>query len=209
MVISSIKDDLRFVLTYAGACVVGVCIHEIGHALAGWVQGIPVFPTPAKEYILLRQVEWYQKAWISLGGVSGTALLVVCTLFWYIRTHRFSADAVLAGILLPSCVYTVRFLAVGRGHDGLEWQEAQSALGLAPAGHAVDILFLCLFLAGAAAWLIRRHSSLRLSSAIRVVGLAVAGMVFLIALQVTNNALFDNCFPEATTMHAPEGLGPR
>ena len=72
-----------------------------------------------------------------------------------------------------------------------------------------DYRFLCLFLAGAAGWLIRRHSSLRLSSVPRVFGLAMGGIAFLIGLQVTNNALFDRFFPEATTMHAPEGLDPR
>lgn len=207
--LDSMKNDVRFVLAFAGACLVGAYIHEIGHALAGWVQGIPVFPTPAKEYILLGQVEWHQKIWISLGGVAGTVLLVLGTLFWYMRSHRVSADAVLAGILLPPCAYTVRFLAIGRGHDGLEWQQAQSAIGLAPAGHALDVLFLSLFLLGTAAWMIRRHSSLRLSSGLRVVGVLVGGVALLVALQVSNNALFDRFFPSTTTLHVPEGLDPR
>jgi hypothetical protein len=205
----SMKDDLRFALIFVGVCIVGVYLHEIGHAVAGWVQGIPVFPTPAKEYVLQDQVEWRQKIWISLGGVAGTALLVLGTLLWYARERRPVADAVLAGVLLPPCLYTVCFLVAGRGHDGLEWQEAQSALGVAPAGHVVDILFLCLFLAGSAAWVVRRRSSLRLASIVRVAGLALGGIALLIVLQVTNNALFDRFFVETTTVNVPAGLESR
>ena len=50
------KDDLRFALIFAGVCIAGVYVHEIGPAVAGWVQGIPVVPTPAKEYVLQDQV---------------------------------------------------------------------------------------------------------------------------------------------------------
>ncbi|MCC7263384.1 MAG: hypothetical protein IT369_12775 [Candidatus Latescibacteria bacterium] len=207
--LNSLKGNLRFVLAFAGACLVGVYIHEIGHAVAGWVQGIPVFPTPAKEYILLDQVEWDQETWISLGGVIGTVLVVLGTLLWYVRSNRFIADAILAGVLLTPCLYTVRFLLVGRGHDALEWQAAQSALGLAPAGHAVDLLFLGLLLAGIAVWIVRRHSSLRLSSVVRVLGLVVGGIALLVILQTTNNALFDQFFPKTTTMDVPAGLDPR
>jgi hypothetical protein len=188
------KDDLRFALILAGVCVAGVYFHELGHAVAGWVQGIPVVPTPAKEYVLRDGIEWRQQAWISLGGVLGTALLVLGSLAWYARERRAAADAVLAGVLLPPCLYTIRFLIAGRGHDGQEWQEAQSAVGLAPDGHAVDILFLCLFLVGTAAWVVRRRSSLQWASFLRAAGLAVGGMVLLIVLQVANNAVFDRFF---------------
>ena len=50
-------------------------------------------------------------------------------------------------VLRPSKVH----LKLARGENGLEWQEAQSALGLTPSGHAIDVLFLCLLLAGIAA----------------------------------------------------------
>ena len=203
------KNRFRFALTFAGVCIAGVYLHEIGHAVAGWVQGIAIVPTPAKEYTLQDQVEWSQQIWISLGGVAGTALLVLGTLAWYVRDQRPVADAVLAGVLLPPCAYTVRFLMIGRGHDGLEWQEAQSALGMDPTGHAVDILFLCLFFAGAGIWLVRRHSTLRLSSFGRAAALMLGGIVLLVVLQVGNNALFDPFFAETTTVNVPAGLESR
>ena len=203
---NSRRNDLRFVLVFAGVFIAGVYVHEIGHAVLGWVQGVPVLPTPAKEYVLQDHVEWSQKIWISLGGVAATALLVLGSLFWYARQRRPVADAVLAGVLLPPCMYTLRFFLAGRGHDGREWQEAQSALGVAYAGHLVDMLFLCLFLAGIAAWIVRRRASLRVASIIRVAGLVLGGIALLIVIQVTNNAVFDRFFPETRTVNVPAGL---
>ena len=203
------KNRLRFVLTFMSVCIIGVYLHEIGHAVAGWVQGIAIVPTPAKEYVLRDQVDWTHQIWISLGGVAGTTLLVLGTLVWYVRQQRPKADAVLAGVLLPPCVYTIRFLLVGRGHDGLEWQEAQSALGMDPAGHAVDILFLGLFFAGVGVWLVRRRFSLRLATFGRAVALMLGGIVLLLVLQVGNNALFDPFFPETTTVNVPADLESR
>ena len=200
------KSNARFTLVFVSVCIGGVYVHEIGHAILGWVQGVPILPTPAKEYVLQTQVDWHQRIWISLGGVAATALLVVGALVWYAREQQPAADAVLAGILMPPCLYTLRFLVAGRGHDGLEWQEAQSALGANPAGHVVDVLFLCLFLAGIAAWVVRRRTSLRLASIVRVAGLALGGVALLIVLQVANNALFDRFFPDATTVNVPAGI---
>lgn len=77
-------------------------------------------------------------------------------MLWYRRHLQPEADAVLAGVLLIPGFYTVRFLLVGRGHDGLEWQEAQSALGINPSGHAIDIMFLVLSVAGCVAFAVRR-----------------------------------------------------
>jgi hypothetical protein len=205
------KDKLRFALVFSLACLAGVFLHEIGHAVAGLAQAIPVVPTPAKEYALRAQVEWRQEIWISLGGVAATTLLTLGTLFWYVRASavRLRADAVLAGVLVPSFFYSLRFLMLGRGHDGLEWQAAQTALGVDPAGHFVDTLFLCLFLAGLGTWLIRSRRQLRPGSIGNIFALVVGGIVLVVLIQVGNNALFDRCFPDSTTVHVPPDLGTR
>jgi hypothetical protein len=198
-----LTNHLRFALVFAGAVIAGVYVHEIGHAVLGWVQGVPVVPTPAKEYILQSHIGWNQKIWISLGGVAATAFLVLGSLLWYARERRPIADAVLAGVLVAPCFYTLRFFLAGRGHDGLEWQEAQTALGVPATGHAVDMLFLCLFLSGTAVWVARRRASLRVASMIRVAGLVLGGIALLIILQIANNSVFDRFFPETTTVNVP------
>ena len=50
------KPNTRYLLFFAAATIVGVYLHELGHAVAGWIQSIAVLPTPAKEYILRSQV---------------------------------------------------------------------------------------------------------------------------------------------------------
>ena len=113
----------------------------------------------------------------------------------------------LAGAFLPVGVYTLRFLLVGRGHDATEWQAAQAALNLPPAGHAIDLLFSFLLIAGFAVWGIRRRP--RLSALLKLVAMAIVGVILLIGLQSGNNAVFDRIFPAVKVANVPRGLDPR
>jgi hypothetical protein len=205
------KAHLRFGLIFSAACLGAIYLHEIGHAVAGWLQGIAVVPTPAKEYVLQSEVEWSQQIWISFGGVAATLLLTLGTLLWYAfkRVPRAWSDAAVAGVFLPAGLYTLRFLIVGRGHDAWEWQATQAALGVDPAGHLIDFLFLLLSLAGIVAAAIRGRAALRLASIPKIAGLAFAGLVLVILIQVTNNALFDRVFPRTTTVNVPTELDAR
>ncbi|MGO8732148.1 MAG: hypothetical protein ACLQVM_05075 [Terriglobia bacterium] len=202
------KPSVRYALVFTGSTIAGVYLHEIGHAVAGWMQGIAVVPMPAKEYILRSQVYWNQEIWIALGGVAGTTLAVVGAMLYFLRARRPLAEAVLLGALIPPGFYTIRFLNVGRGHDDLEWQAAQTALGLAPTGHGIDVFFLCLSLAGIIIWSTRLRSPLRYSL-LRLAGVAIAGVILLFVLQVGNNSLFDRFFPRTRVENAPLGLDPR
>jgi hypothetical protein len=44
---------------------------------------------------------------------------------------------------------------------------------------------------------------------LRLVGLAIAGVILLMVLQVGNNSLFDRFFPTTRVVNAPSGLDPR
>jgi hypothetical protein len=138
----------------------------------------------------------------------GTTLAVVGATLYFLRERRPEAEAVLLGALLLPCLYTIRFLLVGRGHDVLEWQGAQTALALAPAGHAIDVFFLCLWLAGIILWGSRLRFPLRYSL-LKFAGLAIVGAILLVVLQVGNNRLLDRHFPETKVLNTPSGLDPR
>ena len=135
----------------------------------------------------------------------GTTLAVLGATLCFLRERRPEAEAVQAGALLPPGFYTVRFLLAGRGHDGSEWQAAQAALGLAPAGHVIDVFLLCLLVEGIIVWGLRLRSAPR-HSLLRFVALAIGGIVLLLALQVGNNALFDRFFPSTRLVNVPSGL---
>ncbi len=127
---------------------------------------------------------------------------------WYALTRRLDADAVLAGALAVPFAYTLRFALAGRGHDGVEWQGAQSAVGASPSGHLVDYLFLCIFAAGVLVWGFRRRRSMGPTLLLKAAGLAVAGLMFLVLLQVANNAVFDRFFPKTAVVNIPAGIVP-
>jgi hypothetical protein len=200
------KLSIRYMFIFLGALIAGVYLHEVGHAVAGWVNGVAVFPTPAKEYVLRSQLDWSKEIWVALGGVMGTTVAALAAGLYFWRKPCLDREAILAGALLPVGIYTLRFLLVGRGHDDTEWQAAQTALGLPTAGHAIDILFLCLLIAGFVVWGIRLHPPL--PSLLRLVTLGIAGTILLVALQLGNNAVFDRMFPVVKVVNVPAGLDP-
>ena len=201
------KLTIRYVALFSGTLIAGVYLHEIGHAVAGWIQGVAVVPTPAKEYILRSALDWNRECWIAFGGVAGTTVAVLAAALYFWLKPCIDREAILVGAILPLGFYALRFLLVGRGHGETEWQAAQAALGLRPAGHAIDIFLLCLLIAGLIVWGLRLHPPP--SSWLRVGVMAAVGTVVLVALQVGNNAIFDHLFPVVKILNAPSGLDPR
>lgn len=197
------RNSARSFLVFLTAIVGCAFVHELGHCIAGWVQGVVVVPTPFKEYVLLDEIDWSRQIWIAFGGVAATVALVTGTIIWYMRRDRRNGDAILAGVLLTPFAYSLRFLLVGRGHDGLEWQAAQAAIGASPQGHVVDYVLLITLLLGSIAWVIHRRSAFRVTSLFKVVGLIVVGITVLIVLQVVNNRLFDGFFPKTRIINVP------
>jgi hypothetical protein len=200
------KGLLRFFVIFVVALIASAYVHELGHSIAGWAQGVAVVPTPFKDYVLRDQIQWRQRIWISLGGVAGTMLLATGTLMWQTLKDRAHGDAILAGVFLLPFAYTLRFILIGRGHDGLEFQAAQSAIGANPSGHIVDISFLVLLIVGSAVWAVRKRATLKASSLVKIIALIVVGITLLVALQVVNNMLFDRFFPKTQTVGFPPGL---
>jgi len=75
------------------------------------------------------------------------------------------------------------------------------------AGHAIDLFFLFLLIAGLVIWRIRRRP--RLSSFLRLITLAIFGIFLLIGLQAGNNAVFDRLFPVVNVVNVPARLDAR
>jgi hypothetical protein len=198
----------KYVMIFAATAVVSAYLHELGHAIAGWLQAIAVIPSPAKEYILRPCVYWNQETWIALGGVVGTVLTALLATAYYLRVRHPRAEAVLFGALVPTWIYSLRYLVTGRGHDGTEWQAAQAALRLAPAGHTIDAMLLCLSVAGLIAWASRLRLPFRYKL-FRPLAAIIGGTTLLLALQVANNQVFDRFFPHTQIVDLPAGLDPR
>jgi len=41
------KLSIRYMLLFSATVIAGAYLHEIGHAVAGWVNGVAIVPTPA------------------------------------------------------------------------------------------------------------------------------------------------------------------
>jgi hypothetical protein len=201
------KLSVRYVLFFSVAVIAAIYLHEIGHAVFGWMEGVAIVPTPAKEYVLQSQLDWTKETWIALGGVVGTTVAALAAALYFWRKPRPASEAILFGAFLPLASYSLRFLIAGRGHDDIEWQAAQAALGLRPSGHAIDVFFLSLFIVGLAVWVLRLHPAPW--SWLRLATMMIGGIVLLIALQVGNNAVFDHHFPVIKIINVPAGLDPR
>jgi hypothetical protein len=103
------KLSLRHMLLFCGSVIAGVYLHEIGHAVAGWVEGVPIIPTPAKEYVLRSQLHWSKEIWIALGGVIGTTVAALAAALYFWGQPGSDREAILAGAFFPSpfipCVF--------------------------------------------------------------------------------------------------------
>lgn len=165
--------------------------HELGHCIVAWVHGCSAIPTLAKEYLLHPAPAEVNEA-ISAGGIVFSALFAVTGIVVYWKSDWSYRAAMLAGALAMPAIYTLRFILMGRGHDGSEFQEAQAALGWSYSGHAADWLFTFLGVAGAIAWMIASRPGWR--TWINLLIGAIATVVFIVLLQTLNNRIFDPIF---------------
>jgi hypothetical protein len=177
----------------AGAIVASLYVHEVGHCLVAWLNGCPAIPTLANEY-LLRPVSPAVQNWVALGGIVGSVVSLGAALAWFWRKPGRRQSAILAGTMAVPGFYVLRFVLAGRGHDATEFQEAQTALGFTYAGHAVDWLFVSLFVLAAALWFWRMRPRLTLRLAARLLLGSLAALMVLVALQVVNNLVFNPLF---------------
>jgi hypothetical protein len=183
----------RLWILFLGALVASFWVHELGHCTVAWVEGCPAIPTPAKEYLLRPLSPAAQNA-VALGGILGTVAALAGALGWFLGRPGAAQSAVLAGALTAPGFYTLRFFLAGRGHDATEFQEAQAALGLSYSGHALDWMFLGLFVGATAMWFWRTRAGLSLRLAIRLAGGALVALVAVVLLQSVNNLIFDPLF---------------
>ncbi len=180
----------RLWLVFTAAIVLSFFVHEVGHCLVAWVHGCPAIPTLAKEYLLRPLPEGAQNT-MALGGVLGSVAALAGALAWLFRRPTALRSAVLAGAMTGPGFYALRFWLAGRGHDDTEFQEAQAALGLSYAGHALDWIFVGLFVLAAGMWFWRVRPPVTARLIGRLVVGAVFALVVLVVLQKGNNALFD------------------
>jgi hypothetical protein len=187
----NLNREIRIWSIYFSTLFLAIYIHELGHCIPAWMDGVRAIPTPAKEYINQVIPPGLQEQ-VSLGGIIGTVLFTVLTTCFFLLKDYKHGSAILAGALAMPGVYLFRFLIVGRGHDATEFQEAQDALGFSYSGHSIDYAMLILFLSGGLIWLAHTKPSFKIAG--RLVLGFILTLIFVVTLQTLNNAIFDPLF---------------
>lgn len=184
------KLQLKNWSIYFGTIIISCFAHELGHCIVAWSNGVHAVPTIAKAYYQTAQLLPINV--ISLGGPAGTIVftLAIFTIF-IIRKDR-SNSAAFAGALAMPAMYSFLFWLKGRGHDGTEFQEAQTAFGLSYSGHFLDWIFVTLFITGSLFWMVIYARSWKLVPKM-VLG-AILTLLFLQYLQDLNNKLLGPLF---------------
>ena len=186
-----IRTELKIWSVYILTVFISIYIHEIGHCIPAWIEGVRAIPTLAKEYIM-EEIPYTLKQNISLGGFVATVLFSLIIILWYLLRSSKYGSAILAGAIAVPGLYTLRFIVVGRGHDATEFQEVQSALGLTYSGHSLDWIYLILTLVGVVAWILKSKPNYKITVRL-LIGLVIT-IVIIGGLQEINNAIFDPLF---------------
>jgi hypothetical protein len=164
--------------------------HEVGHCIPAWTYGYYAIPTFAKEYSTAIPTSLIN--YMSLGGILNSVIFFVLGLAFFLTSSFRYRSSLLAGALAMPSIYTLRFILAGRGHDGTEFQEAQSALTFSYGGHFVDWVFVVLLIIGVSTWILKSNPKLKIFGRL-IIG-AVISVAFIIALQKLNNSIFDPLF---------------
>lgn len=187
----NIKTESKIWAIYFATLLFANFFHELGHCIPAWTHGFSAIPTPAKEYSL-SSIPLALTKYVSLGGIINSTIFSLVITVYFLKSSFKYNSALLAGALAMPSIYTLRFIVSGRGHDGTEFQEAQSALGFSYSGHLVDWFFLSLLILGIAAWLIKSKPSIKILGRL-LIG-AVLSIAFIVLLQKLNNSIFDPLF---------------
>ena len=164
--------------------------HELGHCIPAWTHGYYAIPTFAKEYSTAIPPSLIN--YISLAGILNSVIFSVLSMVFFLTNSFNYRSSLLAGALAMPSIYTLRFILTGRGHDGTEFQEAQSALKFSYVGHFVDWVFVVLLIIGVSVWILKSNPKLNIFGRLTIRG--VISVAFIVALQKLNNSVFDPLF---------------
>jgi hypothetical protein len=184
-------SELKSWSVYFLTAMAGIWIHEIGHCIPAWLNGIPAFPSPANEYIL-HPVSTELNQCISLGGYVGTLLFIIIALLVFLLTNFRYKTEIYAGATAIIGMYCILILFNGRGHGGHEFQEAQAAMGYTYSGHSMDVIVVVLLIFLASIWFLYKKPKINIIW--RLLTGAIITFFFFIFYEWINNLIFDPFF---------------
>ena len=191
---TGIIDSIRFPALFLLLALFSALLHELGHCIFYWVQGIPAGMSLVKEYPL-RDITDLEYAVGSAGGPLSNVVQVSIGLIWVQRSRLNSRSGRwgLAFVLANVCYFIVRSGIALLSGEGGELTDAASLVGLSYQG---AIVLFILISVGALVWTMRA-ARLRITwrRAFQFPGVVILYFIFLVVVQTFDRAVFWDHFP--------------
>ena len=190
-----IRNVSLFILIFFLAAVISILIHELGHCLFYWIQGIPAAFSLTKEYPLQDiTVQNYRIG--SLGGpvTNFIQIIVVLILIRRYRRNR-KMNMVLVSFLLVNIYYFIfRSLIAILKRDGGELEDAANLFGLNYWMFIIAFLTVTVVVL----YILIKWDSFRIniSNILRFIGLFIAFVVIVVMLETVDKKLFWAKYPK-------------
>jgi len=190
-----IRNVSLFILIFFLAAVISILIHELGHCLFYWIQGIPAAFSLTKEYPLQDiTVQNYRIG--SLGGpvTNFIQIIVVLILIRRYRRNR-KINMVLVSFLLVNIYYFIfRSLIAILKRDGGELEDAANLFGLNYWMFIIAFLTVTVVVL----YILIKWDSFRIniSNILRFIGLFIAFVVIVVMLETVDKKLFWAKYPK-------------
>lgn len=185
---------LRFLALLAVAAVASTLLHELGHCVFYWVQGVPAGMSLTKEFPL-RDITAVQYAVGSVGGPAASlGLLVLATALFRRYSAREKLRDVLSALILANVYYIVlrSLIALLKGAGG----ELDAIAGLVGLNfRAVVVVFLTVSLVCVYGWISAGGPRPNLRNAATFVVLLVGYVFLVVGLESIDRKLFWRRFP--------------
>jgi hypothetical protein len=188
------RDRLRFLLLLIVAAIVSTLLHELGHCVFYWAQGVPAAMSVTKEYPLT-DITASQYAIGSAGGPLFSIAAVVLAVSLYRRRREAGPlKGFLSALILTGAFYFIlrSLIALLKGRGG-ELDSAASLLGLDY--RAAIVVFVAVIAVSFYLWIRAGGPRFSLKHAGYFVVLLIGYVIFVVALQSIDQSLFWAKFP--------------
>jgi hypothetical protein len=188
------KTAIRFTLLVFAAAIVSALLHELGHCVFYWLQGIPAAMSLTKEYPL-RDITAMQYAIGSVGGPFSNMVQIIVAV-WLYQSGAFSRTRkqLLSAFIFANVFYFIlRGLVALLKRQGGELDSAASLIGLDY--RVVVAVFFCITLIVLYLWIKASKTRITLARSLAFVGLFFGYFAVMVGVQVFDEALFWHKFP--------------
>lgn len=189
-----VRSRIKFLLLVIAAGVISTLIHELGHCIFYWFQGIPAAMSLVKEYPLV-DITATQYAIGSVGGPLANIALIIIS-YLVIRKyekHTRVWNYLSALIIANSFYFVFRGLLALLKRSGGELQDAASLIGL---NYLFIVgLFFIIAITILALWINRFSIRISATNGFSFVLFFIAYFIVLIIMQVADESLFWHKFP--------------